>query len=106
MIVITACSEFLEVGGIVYFVGCTFINTATFVYFNVSAPDAAASICKDTIFNHNVNGVLPGTYLNNQKNWNVSYPAWNANKTAWDTAVIASGIATPPQPGNSPYTTP
>jgi len=46
-----------------------------------------------------------GTHTDSQFSWTPpAFPAWDAAKELWDSALLSIGITTPPQPGNPPYT--
>jgi hypothetical protein len=46
-----------------------------------------------------------GTHTNAQANWTPpALPAWNAARSAFNSAVLSVGINTPPEPGTPPYT--
>lgn len=46
-----------------------------------------------------------GTHTDYQVGWTPpTWPAWDASQSAFNENLLYTGIATPPQPGNSPYT--
>jgi hypothetical protein len=108
--------------------GVILIGSATGkLYFFCATVDPI--VLKDSVFDigggifQYIPGSAPGETVNNcafrfsdpsdanfvntncQFGWTTpSWPAWNAAKEDWAAAILASGINTPPQPGNSPYT--
>ena len=91
--------------------GCTFVANAA-SYGGQTFYDCAFVLSTlghgGNTYNNCVFSLDPGgsnTYNNCQISWsNPTMPDWDAEQSELASSVVYSGVATPPQPGNSPYT--
>ena len=77
---------------------CTF-DSPSFVFVDTDSSKFTTNNFAFTV------GSLPGVHDDVQYSWAGStWPAWDADSSAFSSAILTAGVTTPPQPGTPPYT--